>query len=72
MVFKEGIRKLPIVIPIVMYQGKSSWTGERSLGGIIEGFDDIPEDIAVYIPNFSYLLYDLTCISDEEIKGRES
>lgn len=66
---KEGIGKLPIIIPIVIYHGKEKWRVKTSLGDIIEGYKGLEEDIKKYIPNFEYLLYDISKYEDEDIKG---
>ena len=36
---------------------------------MIEGYEDITADIKAFIPNYKYLLYDLSEYSDEDIKG---
>ena len=36
---------------------------------MINGYDKLPEDVKVYIPNYEYLLYDISRYTDEEIKG---
>lgn len=45
------------------------WNIANTLGGIIEGIDKIPDTIRKYIPDYEYILYDLSPHSDEEIKG---
>ncbi|MGG3690223.1 Rpn family recombination-promoting nuclease/putative transposase [Caldifermentibacillus hisashii] len=39
------------------------------LGGFLNGFEEMPQNVKEYLPNFHYLLYDLSDYSDEEIKG---
>ncbi|MEG6534230.1 Rpn family recombination-promoting nuclease/putative transposase [Caldifermentibacillus hisashii] len=39
------------------------------LGGFLNGFEEMPQNVKEYLPNFHYLLYDLSEYSDEEIKG---
>lgn len=63
------IGRLPIVIPLVVYHGKTNWRIPSSLGSILNGYDKLPDELKVYIPNFDYLLYDLSRYSDDEIKG---
>ncbi|SKA96162.1 conserved hypothetical protein (putative transposase or invertase) [Caloramator quimbayensis] len=65
----EGIGKLPVIIPLVIYHGKEKWRAKKSLGDIIEGYNELEEDIKRYIPNFEYLLYDISRYKDEDIKG---
>ncbi|WP_346217123.1 Rpn family recombination-promoting nuclease/putative transposase [Caldifermentibacillus hisashii] len=39
------------------------------LVGFLNGFEEMPQNVKEYLPNFHYLLYDLSDYSDEEIKG---
>lgn len=36
---------------------------------VITGYDELTEDVKKYIPNYEYLIYDLSKYTDEEIKG---
>lgn len=65
----KDMGQLPIVIPLVVYHGKSNWRIPSSLGTMLNGYEKLPDDLKVYIPNFDYLLYDITGYSDKEIKG---
>ncbi|WP_346208543.1 Rpn family recombination-promoting nuclease/putative transposase [Caldifermentibacillus hisashii] len=65
----EEVGELPIVIPLVVYHGKSKWRFPLHLGGFLNGFEEMPQNVKEYLPNFHYLLYDLSDYSDEEIKG---
>ncbi|MEW6608990.1 MAG: Rpn family recombination-promoting nuclease/putative transposase [bacterium] len=60
---KEGLRP---VIPIIFYHGKERWV----VKGLSEYFRGIDEGLKRYIPEFDYLLTDLSRYSDEEIKGQ--
>lgn len=66
---KEQEKQLPIVIPLVIYHGRSAWTIPTSLSELLMGYDTLPEDIKGYVPNFEYELFNLSQFSDEEIKG---
>lgn len=66
---KEKTANLPVIIPLVVYHGGRKWNIANTLGGIIEGIDKIPDTIRKYIPDYEYILYDLSSHSDEEIKG---
>jgi predicted transposase/invertase (TIGR01784 family) len=61
--------QLPIVIPLVVYHGKESWNIKPSLGKMISGYDELPQDIRTLVPDYQYLLFDLSRFTDEEIKG---
>lgn len=67
---KEQQDKLPIIIPLVIYHGENNWKIKTSLGEMINGYDILPEDVKVYIPNYEYVLYDISRYTDEEIKGK--
>lgn len=66
---KEGTNELPIIIPLVIYHGKDNWNIKTTLGEMINGYEELPKDIKKYVPNYEYLLYDISTYTDEEIKG---
>jgi len=66
---KEKASKLPMIIPLVIYHGETRWSVAKSLGDIIEGMEKIPKTIRRHIPDYEYILYDLSPYGDEEIKG---
>lgn len=66
---KENNWELPIIIPLVIYHGRDNWQKVKKLGDMMKGYDHLPEEVQVYVPNFAYLLYDFSPHSDEEIKG---
>ncbi len=61
--------KLPIILPLVIYHGKQTWHSGKSLGDVINGFDTLTDDIARYVPDFDYLLFDVSTYQDADIKG---
>ena len=65
--FKQSrSRKLPIVIPLVLYHGKDKWTVDKHFTSL---FDGPVNKLADYIPNFEFILYDLSRYTDDQIKG---
>lgn len=66
---KERIEELPVIIPLVIYHGKNKWNISTNLGQMINGYKELPEDVKKYIPDYEYLLYDISGYTDEEIKG---
>ena len=66
---KEQAKELPIIIPLVVFHGQQKWKQPSSLVKMLNGYDELPEAVKVYVPNFEYLLYDLSIYSDEDIKG---
>jgi len=63
---KQGkARPFSPIIPIVVYHGKSKWNAGPDFYTLF----DLPDGLQAYMPNFRYLLCDLSHCSDEEIKG---
>ncbi len=58
--------KLPLVIPLVVYHGKLAWSMPEHF---LECFEGITVDTKACVPDFRYLLYDLSCYTDDQIKG---
>jgi predicted transposase/invertase (TIGR01784 family) len=67
---KEELNKLPVIIPLVIYHGTENWKINTTLGEMIRGYDKFPEDIKKYIPDYEYILYDISRFTDEQIKGQ--
>ena len=66
----KNVNELPMIIPIVIYHGEANWNINSTLGELIKGYKDLPKDVQKYIPDYEYLLYDLSKFTDEEIKGK--
>jgi len=63
---KQGkARPFAPIIPIVVYHGKSKWNAGPDFYALF----DLPDGLQAYMPNFRYLLCNLSHCSDEEIKG---
>ncbi|GAB6163570.1 Rpn family recombination-promoting nuclease/putative transposase [Desulfothermus naphthae] len=58
---------LPVIIPLVIYNGHRRWMIKTNFSYL---FGEIEKELNKYIPEFNYLLYDLSTLSDEQIKGR--
>jgi len=57
---------LPVIIPIVFYHGRKKWSGGLRLSALFSNSD--PE-LQAYIPDFGFILHDLTQYPDDQIKG---
>lgn len=66
---KEHAKQLPLIIPLVIYHGKSNWNISTSFSGSMIGYHELPQEIKAYIPDFEFLLYDISRYSDDDIKG---
>ncbi len=63
---KHGKLPLPIVIPLVLYHGKSVW---RDSCQFADQFGEIPAALLRFVPQFEYRLLDISAQSDTEIAG---
>jgi len=53
--------RLPMIVPLVLYHGKRKWNSSIQFSDMIDG----PDDLSVYIPGFTYRLYDLGEYEDD-------
>ncbi len=67
---KESSTELPVIIPILIYHGKYNWNSKLRLGEMIDGYESLSDQIKKYIPDYEYLLFNISRYSDEEIKGQ--
>lgn len=65
----EKTDELPVIIPLVIYHGKDKWNIQNTLVDMIKGYDKLPQGMQKYIPNYEYLIYDISRYTDEDIKG---
>ncbi|MDI6795196.1 MAG: Rpn family recombination-promoting nuclease/putative transposase, partial [bacterium] len=67
---KKGKKDLPFylppIIPIVIYHGKPKWNVALNFRALFSPHLKLES----YIPNFSYVPYDISHYDDDEIKGR--
>ena len=56
---------LPLIYPMVLYQGKRRWTAPLSFHDYMR----VPEALRPFVPAFRYAMLDLSHLSDEAIKG---
>jgi len=59
-------KALPVIIPMVLYHGKQRWMAGTRFSDLISPPD---EELRLYVPDFSYLLYDLSAYRDDQIRG---
>ncbi len=60
---KKGL--LPAILPLVVYHGKNKWRVKPTFQDLV----DLPDIMRPHVPNFEYLIWDLSRYSDQEIKG---
>ncbi|MBF0475939.1 MAG: Rpn family recombination-promoting nuclease/putative transposase [Deltaproteobacteria bacterium] len=56
---------LPVIIPLVFYHGTTTWAGSTRFSSLF----DATAELRRYLPDFDYLLLDLSTMADEDIKG---
>jgi len=61
----KGAKKLPVVIPILFYHGEKNLNIDNRFSYL---FDSPPDFLLKYIPDFEYVLVDVTKKSEEELK----
>lgn len=63
---KQKEEELKVVIPIIVYHGERKWKKKK----FKEYFKCIDELLSSFIPDFQYVLIDLTNYSDDDIKNK--
>jgi predicted transposase/invertase (TIGR01784 family) len=59
-------RDLPVILPLIIYQGIGTWDADNRFSSLME---TCHEALLPYIPDFRFILIDLSRYSDEQIKG---
>ncbi len=60
--------ELPIILPLVVYHNDGKWDIKRTLGEMMPNYKDLPDNLKRYIPNFEYLLFDLSELNKDNVK----
>ncbi|MCT4618363.1 MAG: Rpn family recombination-promoting nuclease/putative transposase, partial [Marinisporobacter sp.] len=53
----------PVIVPIVLYNGKNKWTAARNFKEILNGYELFEENII----DFRYMLFDVNRMKEEEL-----
>jgi len=61
-------KMLPMIIPIVMYHGTTPWSEPRSFDALLDVPPGVRPAVEPYLVRFTYLLHDLSQISDDELR----
>lgn len=62
-------KRLPMILPIVMYHGTTPWSEPRSFDALLDVPAGLRLAVEPYLVRFEYVLYDLSEISDAELRG---
>ncbi|MHA6250599.1 Rpn family recombination-promoting nuclease/putative transposase [Oceanobacillus sp. CAU 1775] len=66
---KEHATELPVIFPLVLRHNVNNRNNMKTLGEMIKGYQSFNKDIQQFIPDFEFLLYDLSTYDDSEIRG---
>jgi len=61
-------KKLPMILPIVMYHGKTPWPEPLSFDALLDVPAGLRPAVEPYLVRFEYVLHDLSTISDDELR----
>jgi hypothetical protein len=63
-------RRLPAVIPLVVYQGDGHWASPVQLLDVIDLSPDARQEMQAWLPRFGFLLDDLTRADEDQLLAR--
>ena len=61
-------KTLPMILPIVMYHGAQPWSEPRSFEALLDVPTALRPAVEPYLVRFTYLLLDLSSISEDELR----
>ncbi len=59
----KGAKKLPVVLPLMIYHGESKWNIDTNFNALF----DAPAELDNFIPNFNYQPFDISHMPDQEM-----
>ena len=51
----------------MIYHGQEQWNGPLKLSGMIDHYEQLPDTVTQYIPEYRYILYNLSTYTDQEL-----
>ncbi len=63
-------RRLPLILPAVIYQGERPWTAPTDLRDLLDLDDQVAAEVAEYLPSIRYRLDDLTQLDLPDLHTR--
>jgi len=63
-------RALPVIVPVVLYHGAEPWSAPLAFDALLEVPDAVRPALLPHLVRFSYLIDDLSEISDDELRAR--
>jgi hypothetical protein len=66
LVAKQNPGELPVIIPLLIYHGRQKWNVGLKLTDLLP---QIPSQVKKYVPDYEYILYDLSTYTEKDIRG---
>ena len=65
---KENSKEIPVILPLLIYHDRGSWNIKARLSEMMQGYEELPKEMKRFVPDYEYLVYDLTKYKDEDVK----
>lgn len=69
---QQTAKKIPVIIPIVLYHGSKPWKHPQSFLEILDVPTSCHKELEPFLPSFRFLLEDLNQLQDEDLRIRAS
>jgi predicted transposase/invertase (TIGR01784 family) len=63
-------RRLPAIIPVVLHHGRQGWRAPRNFSALLDVEGEMRRQLSGYLPQFEYVLNDLTVTDDATLRAR--
>jgi predicted transposase YdaD len=67
---EPGATRLPLVLPVVLHHSDAGWTAARRFSDLVDLDDDERAAVGPLVPDFEYVLDDVTRASDNDLMRR--
>jgi hypothetical protein len=61
---------LPLIVPVVLHHSDKGWTAPTRFGELFEVDDELRDAISPFVPDFGFVLDDLSKVDDEALRTR--
>ncbi len=65
------VRRIPVILPAVIYQGERPWTAATDLRDLLDLDDQVAAEVVEFLPSIRYRLDDLTQLDPRDLRARE-
>jgi hypothetical protein len=62
--------RLPVIIPLVLYHGERAWMGTTQFRDLLHVPEQLAGTVAPFVPDFTYVLDDLSKLDDQALRQR--